>query len=399
MIPFLIASALVLVASLALLTRPWWRKRHANEASRRALNATIYRDQLAEIERDRSSGQLGEPDYQEARGEIQRRLLEDSADADVALAGPSHPKRTLAALLVVLPLAAVGLYAWLGNPAAMDQMARRDFSQADVDNMVTGLAAKLEKEPDNLQGWAMLARSYKAMRRHDEAERAFERAFALVEKDPQLLSDYADLLASKSGDLAGRPEQLIAKALALDPDHLQSLWLAGTAAFNRKDYAKAVEHWQRAARQLPPESEDAQMLNGIIAEARQKGGMGASSPAAATTRVAGVVKGRVELSPALKARVAPTDTIFILARAAGGPPMPLAAKRARVSDLPMDFSLDDSDAVMPTQTISSAKSLIVEARISKSGDAKSQPGDLTGSVAQVKPGAKGLRITIDKVVN
>jgi cytochrome c-type biogenesis protein CcmH len=398
MTSFLIAAALLLAASLALLTRPWWRRRRADTASRRTLNATIYRDQLADLEQDRASGQLDGADYEEARAEVQRRLLDDAALSDAPLAAPSHPKRTLVALLVALPLAATGLYAWLGNPAALNQMARGDFSQQDVDKMVAGLAAKLEKEPDNLQGWAMLARSYKAMRRPAEAERAYEKALPLVEKDPQLLSDYADLLASKSGDLAGRPEQLIAKALALDPDHLQSLWLAGTAAFNRNDYAKAVEHWQRALRQIPPESEDAQMLNGIIAEAKQKMGSGKGTATAAAPVAAPAIRGRIELAAALKAQAAPGDTVFIIAREAGGGPMPLAAKRARVADLPMDFSLDDGDALMPSRPLSSAKAVQVEARVSKSGDAKSSPGDLSGSVGPVKLGGKALRLTIDKVV-
>lgn len=395
MTSFLIAAALLLAASLALLTRPWWRRGRADSGSRRALNATIYRDQLADLERDRASGQLDGADYEEARGEIQRRLLDDAAQDDATLAVSSHPKRTLIALLVALPLAAAGLYAWLGNPAALNQVARGDFSQQDVEKMVAGLAAKLENEPDNLQGWAMLARSYKAMRRPVEAERAYEKAFPLIEKDPQLLSDYADLLASKSGDLAGRPEQLISMALALDPDHLQSLWLAGTAAFNRNDYAKAIEHWQRAQRQLAPDSEDAQMLANIIAESRQKMG-GGKGESVAVVSVA--TRGRIEIAPALKAQTTPSDTVFIVAREVGGPPMPLAAKRARVADLPMDFSLDDGDALSPARPLSSAKSVQIEARVSKSGDAKSSPGDLSGSASPIKPGAKNVRISINKVV-
>ncbi|HZV55376.1 MAG TPA: c-type cytochrome biogenesis protein CcmI [Rhodocyclaceae bacterium] len=393
MIPFLIAAALMLAASLALLARPWWRRKRTDTETRRDLNAAIYRDQLAELESDRGSGELSDADYQQARGELQRRLLDDAAEADLPLAAPTHySKRTLIALVIALPLAAAGFYAWLGNPAAMDQMARQDFSQQDIEKMVGGLAAKLEKEPDNLQGWAMLARSYKAMRRPADAERAFEKAFAFVENDPQLLADYADLLASKAGDLSGKPEQLIAKALALDPDHLQSLWLAGTAAFNRNDYAKAVEHWQRALRQLPPESEDAQMLNNIIAEARQKMGAGKTPTAAASLR------GRVELAAALKAQADQENTVFILAREVGGGPMPLAAKRARVGDLPMDFTLDDSDALSPQRPISSAKSVQIEARVSRSGDAKPMPGDLSGRLGPLKPGAKGLKVVIDTVV-
>lgn len=403
MTTFLIAAAMLLLASLALLTRPWWRRNRTDATTRRALNTTIYRDQLGELERDRSAGQLGEADYQEARGEIQRRLLEDATEADAPLTAPALRRPTLIVMIVALPLLALGLYGWLGNPAALDQMARRDFSRQDIENMVAGLAAKLEKEPDNLPGWVMLARSYKAMRRYDEAERAFEKAGPLIDQDPQLLADFADLLATRSGgNLAGRPEQLIGKALALDPDNLQTLWLAGTAAFNRREFGKAIEHWQRGLRQLPPESEDARMLNSIIAEAKQQmgpgkgtGKTGATMAAAAT---AAGIGGRVELAAALKAQAAPSDTVFILARAAGGSPMPLAAKRIRVADLPMDFSLDDSDAVMPTQTISSAKALVVEARVSKSGDAKAKPGDLTGGAAKVKPGTLNLRITIDKVV-
>lgn len=397
MTTFLIAAALVLAACLAILSRPWWRSGSASATSRRALNTTIYRDQLKELERDRTNGQLGEADYQEARAEIQRRLLDDAAQDDAQLVAPDHPKRTLIALLVLLPLLAVGLYAKLGSPGALDQMQRRDFSQQDIDKMVSDLAAKVEKEPDNLQGWAMLARSYKAMRRPAEAERAYEKAMALVEQDPQLLADYADLLASKTGDLSGRPEQLIAKALALDPTHLQSLWLAGTAAFNRNDYAKAVEHWQRALNQMSPDSEDGQMLTSIIAEARQKMGTG-KSPMASAASAAPAIRGRIELAAALKAKATPSDTVFIVAREAGGPPMPLAAKRVRVADLPMDFSLDDGDALMPARPLSSAKSVQVEARVSKSGEAKSMPGDLTGSVGPVKLGGKALRLTIDKIV-
>jgi cytochrome c-type biogenesis protein CcmH len=392
MTAFLIAAALVLAASLALLSHPWWRRQRTDTDTRRALNAAIYRDQLAEIEKDRAGGELSETDYQEARAELQRRLLDDSAEADVSLATPAHPKRTLIALLLALPLAAASLYAWLGNPAGMDPMSRRDFTQSDIENMVAGLAARLEKEPDNHQGWLMLARSYKAMGRYDEAERAFVKAMPVVEKNAQLLGAYADLLATKAGgSLDGKPEELIALALKLDPDDLQSLWLAGTAAFNRKDFVTAIRYWQHALKQMPPESEDAQMLQSIIEEARQK--MGAGKASAATA-----ISGRVELAASLKARVTAADTVFILARTADGAPMPLAVKRARVADLPVEFSLDDTDAIGPGQTISSVRSMIVEARVSKAGDAKQRPGDLAGSTAQVKPGTKGLKVTIDKLV-
>lgn len=391
MTTFLIAAALLLATTLALLLRPWWRRGRGAAGSRQALNATIYRDQLAELGRDRSSGQLGEADYLEARGEMQRRLLEDTAEADGAVAADPRSRLTLAALLVVVPLAAAGLYTWLGSPAALDRMARKDFSKADIEQMVGGLAARLEQEPDNLQGWVMLARSYKAMRRFDEAERAYEKGISLVQQDPQLLADYADLLGTKAGgNLDGRPEQLIAQALLLDPNHMQSLWLAGTAAFTRKDFAKAAGYWERAQRQLEPGSEDAQMLASIIAEARQKQGIGKSA-------AVGAISGKVELAAAVQAQASPSDTVFVLARDASSP-MPLAVRRARVADLPLEFRLDDTDALTPERALSSAKSVSVEARVSKSGNATPQPGDLRGQLGAVKPGAKGLRLRIDTVV-
>jgi cytochrome c-type biogenesis protein CcmH len=270
---FLIAAALLVAASLVLLSRPWWRRPSSGTDSRRALNAAIYRDQLADLEKDRAGGELAEADYQEAKAELQRRLLDDDSETDPALIVSAHPRRTLAALLVLLPVAAAALYWWLGNPAGMDPMARRDFTASDIEDMVSGLAAKLEKEPGNHQGWGMLARSYKAMGRYDEAERAFEKAMPLVEQHAQLLGAYADLLATKSGgNLEGRPEELLTKALKLDPDDLQSLWLAGTAAFNRKDFPTAIRHWEHALKLLPPDSEDARMLTAIVAEAKQKNG-------------------------------------------------------------------------------------------------------------------------------
>jgi len=327
---FLIFAALLVVVSLLLLTRPLWQRKSADDASRRQINAAIYRDQLAELDHDLAGGELAEADHQSARAEIQRRLLEDTAPAasnqvpasalivsallpisgalfiaagallyyrhnflwgipvlalalicsyagwkalnSTAVNTASAHDRIIALiiLLIVLPGLSAELYTRLGTPAALlepDQQ-NRPVTRQDIENMVSALAARLEKEPDNLQGWAMLARSYKFMGRLEEAERAFTKAGAFVEKDPQLLADYADLLASKAGSLEGRPRELIDKALALDPDNVQALWLAGTAAYNREDYAAALTHWERLLKQLPPDSEDAQSISNSIEEVR-----------------------------------------------------------------------------------------------------------------------------------
>lgn len=271
---FLVGAALAVAATLLLLLRPFlWRDDRAATASHRQLNAAIYRDQFAELERDRSEGVLGEEDYQQARTELQRRVLEDGREDDPA-AVLRAPKKTMLALGLLLPLAAVAIYALLGNPGGVNPpVPQHRFTPQEIERMVAGLAAKLEKEPDNLKGWAMLARSYKAMGRLAEAEKAFGRAGKFVEEDAQLLADYADVAAANAGgNFEGRPSELIAKALKLDPDNLQALWLSGSAAFARRQYAQAIADWTRLKNQLPPESDDARMLAENIAQAREQGG-------------------------------------------------------------------------------------------------------------------------------
>lgn len=411
MTTFLIVAAVVVAASLALLARPWlWRRHEMDVHSRRALNTAIYGDQLAEVERDRASGELSDADYQEARNELQRRLLEDAAEADAKLAATAHPKRTLFALIVALPLLSAGFYAWLGSPSALNPALttpEHQVTQQDIEKMVAGLAAKLQREPGNLKGWVVLARSYKALQRYPEAAKAYEKGYALVETDSQLLADYADVLAATTGGLAGRSEELVKKALTLDPNNVQALWMLGSAAFRRQDFATAIELWERGVNALPPGSEDAQALSQIIEEARGKMDAAGASPKAATktapaapsaAAAGATIRGSVEVAAALKAKASPDDVVFIFARAVDGPPMPLAAKRVRVADLPMDFTLSDSDSPMPQAKLSSAKSVRIEARVAKGGDAKPKPGDLSGSAGPVSPGATGLRVIIDTVI-
>ncbi len=264
---FLAAAALAVALTLLLLLRPFlWRKAAPAAATHRQLNAAIYRDQFAELENDRAEGTLIEEDYRQARAELQRRVLDDAQDETVAL--PQAPKKTLLALALLLPAGAAALYFLLGNPEGLAPQQHRVSSQ-EVENMVANLAARLEKEPDNFEGWLMLGRSYKAMRRFGEAEKAFDRAAPLLEKDAQLLAVYADVVAANAGgSFDGKPLALIEKALKVDPNNLQALWLAGSAAFAGGRFGQAVTTWERLLKLLPPESEDAKQLASGIAEAR-----------------------------------------------------------------------------------------------------------------------------------
>jgi len=409
---FIVAAVLLTLAILALLLTPLLRQKTHASASQRQLNAAIYRDQLEELEGDFQDGGLSEADYRHDREELQRRLLEDAAAADVPLAAASGGNRRTALLLaLLLPALAVGLYAWLGTPEALNPTAavQHNAGSDELERMVSDLAARQEKHPDDLNGWVMLGRSYKAFGRFDEAVKALEHAMPLIEKDAVLLAIYADALAAKSGSLEGKPRQVFEQALKLDPDSPMALDLAGSAAYNRKDFAAAAGYWERQLKQLPPDSDYAKSLAGGIADARaQAASAGIDDIAAPDIKqepekkpdsTAGkAVSGTVELDPALKAQAAPGDTLYVFARAVKGSRMPLAALRKKVSDLPLAFSLDDTLAMSPELKLSGAEAVTLDARISKSGDALPHPGDLSGSSAPVKPGAKGVRLRIDRVV-
>jgi len=397
---FLGIAALISLLSLALLLRPLLRRGGAQRStSRLALNAAIYGDQLAELERDRASGSLAAGDFEQARTELQRRLLEDAQTVDVAPL-PTRPAwQALLLLAVALPTAALVTYVWLGHPRAQEAALGHDESDAQVEQMVAALAARLEKNPEDIKGWGMLARSYKAMRRFDDAERAFGRLGAALYTDPTLLAEYADLLAVRAdGSLEGKPLQLVQKALQLDPNHMMSLSLAGTAAYNRADYPAALNYWEHLYSLLPPDSEDARSLTATLAEIRAKAGVDAAAqtPAAKRAGSGKTVAGEVRLSPQLKDRVHGEEVLFVYARAASGARMPLAVLRARAADLPLKFRLDDTLAISPEAKISGADQVQIEARISKSGSANPGSGDLFGESKSVKVGASGLLLVIDK---
>ena len=280
--------------------------------------------------------------------------------------------------------------------------------------MVDRLADRLKSHPDDFEGWVMLARSYVAMDKHPQAIQAFAQAQRLHPDDANLLADYADALAMVNNhSLEGEPSRMVDRALQLDAKNTKALALAGTAAFERKDYAGAVRFWETLVQVEPADGPFASQVQGGIAEARKLAGMApAASPAAAASAppadaVAaapaaasgpGRVAGTVTLAPALRTRAGPDDTVFVFARAADGPRMPLAILRKQVRDLPLTFTLDDSMAMSPSATLSGAGRVVVGARVSKSGNAMPQAGDLQGLSTAVPVGASGLAVTIDQEV-
>lgn len=397
---FVLAATVLVAVTLLLLLRPWKRGPKADAASLGDINAGIYRDQIAELDRDLAAGTLSAEDHAQARAELQRRLLEDAGATD-AVAAPRAMRTTAIALALSLPLAAAALYAALGTPAALDPLATRAPTGQDVEKMVADLAARMEKSPDP-RGFVVLARSYRAMGRLPEAQAAFERIGPALQENATLLAEYGDVLATRAmGNFDGKPMEVLKQALALEPENPMALSLAATAAYNRNDFAEAIARWEQLQKIVQPDSDDAKWLAEAIAKTREQVGAQAApaaKPAAKTAaKAAGAtITGRVNLAPALAAQVQPGDTVFVFARSPEGPRMPLAVQRAKASELPLKFTLDDSSAMTPQFKLSSAKEVRIEARISRSGSATPAPGDLIGIGPVVKPGATGVAVTIDQ---
>ncbi len=416
MIAFWSIAALLLAGALCFLLLPLMRKRdEAGGVSRDAVNVSVYRDQLRELDADLESGVITRQRHGESLREIEPRLIEDTTGTEVVTGRYSGARGTAAAVAVGVPALAIGLYLMLGTPQTLDTdslaagSTPHGIEERQIEAMVGKLAARLQASPDDPQGWVMLARSYRALERFREASDAYAKAAALVPNDAHLLADYADALAMAQGQrLQGEPEKLIARALAIDPDHVKALALAGSAAFARQDYAGAVVHWERLVSVAPAESGLAQVARSSLDEAK-KLAAGARAPGAVppTARAAPAesappargssVSGVVQLAPQVASMVMPTDTVFIFARPAEGSRMPLAIMRAQAKDLPLKFTLDDDSAMVAGAKLSSQRLVVVGARISRSGSAVAQPGDVQGYSAPVAPGAAGLRIVISEV--
>jgi cytochrome c-type biogenesis protein CcmH len=421
---FVVIAAILTAVGLAWLLPPLLRRERATlTVERAAANLGILKDQLAELEAERARGAVSAEQYAETKAELERRVLEDVA-TEIPAATPAASRSARATALVialVVPIAAGLIYWQRGDLAAFDPALQQaigegsphNMSPQEVEQIVQKLAERLKQEPDNANGWLTLARTYYVMRRFSEAVQAYEQLVKLVPDDASVLADYADALAMARGRrISGEPMALVNKALALDPNHWKALAMAGTEAFDRKDYKSAVEYWERLRRSVPADSEIAKSIAASIAEARQLGGVESPSVAAAppsqtaapparspaATPGAGSVAGSVDLAPALKAKVRPDDVVFIFARAAEGPRMPLAIVKVQVKDLPTHFVLDDAMAMSPDFKLSSFAEVVVGARVSKSGQAMPASGDLEGLSKPVKVGTRGVSVTIDRVV-
>ena len=389
-------------------------------ASQAKLNASVYRAQIADLDFEHQSGHISAQEWQQTRDELSQRLLEDTSVGDDPGARKEKPALWTALLIgLTLPVASLSMYLWVGEPQALQAMATEPpekAMQAELSGMAQTLAKKLEANPDNQEGWVMLGRSYRTLEKYDNAVSAYDRALKLS-ADDNLKLERAEVLALKAqGNFDGEPWNVIREILKKDPQQKGALLLAGSASYAHDKYADALRYWQQARKLLAADHPDVPSLEGAIATAQNKLGLpvtpptsspqapAAASGAGATASVssgaqAGLnITGRISLAAALKDKASPTDMVYVYASPANGDRMPLAIFKSTVAKLPLNFTLDDSTAMLPERKLSGAGEVILKARISKSGNAIPQSGDLTGTLGPVKVGAKGLMLEIKEQI-
>ena len=409
MTTFVIVAVAMVALALAWVLWPLLQPTTSRSVEHVAANVTIFKDQFADLDADLARGILSAEQYAESKRELERRLLDEARGSESALA-ERRPHRAYAVVVALIaPIAAAALYWQIGTPGALSSQTAvaQDANQPtpeQINAMIAKVKQRLEKEPDNVEGWTILARTHYAMGNFQEAAVAYAALASLVPYDADLLADYADALAMSQGkSFAGKPMELVQLALKIDPTQWKALAMAGSEAFERKDYKAAADFWQRLQDAAPADSPIRERLKASIDEARSLAGMPAiaqneKGSSAATASEGRSVSGTVTLSPTLASKVKPDDSVFVFARPADGSRMPVAVVRARVSELPLQFTLDDSRAMAPTAKISALNEVVVNARVSRSGNAIPASGDLEGATEKVKVGTQGMAVVIDRAI-
>lgn len=446
MIIFWILASGLLAIALLFVVIPLLSKRQRDRGiTQDELNITILRQQLAELDADLAGGRLDQGQYDAARRDIERELLHDVEGAKAESGGDIKGQPVLAGILALgVAGGAIALYLDIGSRTIIPELERlaagepavpqakaAQHTGGSLEDLVAQLADKMEREPDNLEGWMMLGRSYYHLQQPQKALYALGRAYALAPEQADVVTAYAEALASNAGGrMAGKPLELVDTALEIDPSHVNARWLKGLAMFQAGRFEDGIARWELLLASLEPESEQAKQLEAYIEEARgQLAAATASQPSASgesegpgsdatktstaegSTETVGEtpesatgiaetngVTVDVSLADELFERAEAEDTLFVYAKAANGPPMPLAVFRGRVADLPLTVTLDDSMAMMPQMSLSQFDTITVGARISETGEATPQSGDFEGEIASIQRDGTGpVRVVIDRV--
>lgn len=382
------------------------RREHAARLHQADVALVVLREQLAELEAEHAAGTLSDVEYKRARGEIEMRALDEGRAADDG--SDTRPARlTAVGLAVVVPVLALVVYLWIGEPDGLDPAKiagepAHEITLEQMTGLVAQLADRVEADPSDPTAWMMLVRSYAMIGDPQGAADTWRRIGDKAPDDADILADWADMLvAAAGGDFTGEPDRLLARALALEPDNFKALALSGSAAYQRNDYALAVMHWERILAQVPPTEEAFGQVLSSVNEARSRAGMpplaaDGSEQASVQAEPAGgglALSGTITLDESLHDQVLPEETIFVFVRPASGG-IPVAALRFRVADLPISF--DFSGVPLMTQS-PLPDEVVIAARVSRGGDATARAGDLEGASGAVAVDAGEVSVVIDRV--
>jgi cytochrome c-type biogenesis protein CcmH len=392
MLFLLIVSTLILLAFLFILP-PLWRKQKIKPADLDQRNIQIAKHRLAELKENRLTGGISQAQYDEQYADLEQALSDDLDIESPVITVKNQGKWITYVVALGIPLLAGSLYFMLGNYQAVSHSAEMSVGSetiklAEINKMVAGLAEKMKANPDDAQGWLILGQSYKALEQYPQAVDALANAYRLLGEQAEVMLLYADALANiNDKNLAGKPTELVNKALALEPDNSNALWLGGMAKAQQGDAPTAIKLWTKLSASLPAGSEPQQEIQNLItklASDKPQEQVPSQPEQGQQEKVSDLtISVQVGLAPELLKSTSPEDTVFIYAQALSGPKMPLAIVRKQVSDLPLTVSLNDSMAMMPNMKLSNFANVKLLARISKSGNAMPQPGDLIGFIVPV----------------
>ena len=440
---WILAAGLAFLAVLFVIAPLLRPETASKDVDQDQVNLALFKEQLAELDADLAAGKLDQSQYDSAYHDLERELLHDVGRAGgKSGAWPllPGPRLTMLALVVAIPASALLLYLSLGEQQIIPQLEAGTPAQTasghagtdmpPLEELVARLEQRMQQTPDDAEGWTMLGRTYFATGQTEKAEKALARAHELLPDDANVTLAYAESIAANTDNsLVGRPAELISEALAADPENVTALWLSGMVAYQRGQFSTATMSWKKVLGQIDPNSDDAKELRQLIAGAEEHAGVppearlaqtggaaaGASSnqaaagngsddasssggPARAAADSGAAITVEVTLDPALAGKAAPDTTVFVYAKAASGPPMPLAVQRVTVADLPVTLTLDDSMAMMPAMKLSGFPQIIVGARVSPSGQAMPQPGDLQGETGPIPSDTREpVKVRIDSV--
>lgn len=405
MMTFIVLIFVLITAALFFVLPPLLGRYQVSSTLHNELNLAIYQQRINELEEE-GEDNLSPEQKDIMRQEMKRSLLQDMREKEDKAGSLKQRSGILATFVgVSIPLLALGLYSVIG-PAELPEIlagqavvptetrnAQADTQLPDVGEMVAKLEQRLKEDPQNAEGWQMLGRSYMYMQRYNDAANAYEKSLALDEKSAAVLTEYAEALAMiREGDMLGKPTEYVLQALELEPTYPKALWLAGAAKIQIQDYQGAINYWQRLMKMNEPGTKGALELQKRIDMAaqslRDSGGKPVLEKPTAQLEIKTIISVEVKLDPALASKANPEDTLFVYAKAVNGPPMPLAIVRKQVKDLPLKVVLDDSMAMTPRARMSNFERIYVGARISKSGNATREEGDLQGRSDIINSGGK-----------